>query len=172
MLFVRIILFGLLVLIIAFAKTILVNIALCAVVSRKAKYTGYTGKRLVLKTSLSSVLSELAAFLILTAIAAAQLVGSVHGGSGLYRVLISVLMVIYTLLAYPDYGTFSTVLLMIAGVVIAIVLNVVFNYFFIFKSKEIPRAKRLLLSLCFAVLDAPYHFLISFGALPLFSSVI
>lgn len=168
MIYKEILLFGIFILLISFAKTLIINFAVSAIASHRVTRFG---KHIVLKTSFSAIFAELIAFIMLTVIIAIQLVDSVYSSDFIYKVFISIQMSIYTLLVYPDYRIFSSVLLIVVGIIIAIILNIILNYFLIFKSKKISRSKRLLFSLYFSLLNAPYHFLISFGGLSIFNSI-
>lgn len=66
---------------------------------------------------------------------------------------------------YGEYSVIDESILFVIIVLITISLNLIFNYFIVFRKLNFSKAKRFLSALTVSVLTAPYLFFVDFGGL-------
>lgn len=167
--FTGIIIFELSLLLVSFIKLLVTNSIISVFVSKKLHYLG---KIKILKASFLSITAEIITFLILTAFVSLQLVSSVYSDNIIHKLLMSIEMGVITILGCLDYTKPSSLVYSVLGIVISFIFLFIINYFFIFKKIEVSNGKKFFLSLCCAVINAPYYFLIPFGQLDLFDNIV
>lgn len=117
-------------------------------------------------------LAELIVFSISIAIMAVLLLDSISGDDVVHNFFVGIQAGIITFLGCLDYGNPISLIYVVLEIASTFILLIIINYFLIFRKIEVSNGKKFLLSLCCAVINAPYHFLIPFGTFELFNSVV
>lgn len=155
----------------SFFKLIITNTALSVFMSHKLNYNG---KKIIIKASLFSLLSEIIAFSAFSLFWAFNLMDSVFSENVLYRFIIGVQMGIITNFSCFGCETLEKLICVLIEFIITVLITTGFNYFIVYREKEfnISPKKRLLLSLLFALICAPYQFFIPISRFNFFNNAV
>ncbi len=111
----------------------------------------------IIKISLFTVLSEFIAFSCLIAFFTVFIFDSYRE----YNFLLSVLAGVVTFFSLPNMSQPESVVVIVCGILISAILIFLLTYFIALKNTELTKKQRLFISIVCAIVNSPYHFLIS-----------
>lgn len=155
----------------SFLKLIITNTALSVFLQHKLNYNS---KKLIFKASLFSLLSEFIAFSVVSLFWTFNLMNSIFSENLLYRINIGIQMGIITNFYCFGCETFEKMICVLIEFFVSVCITTGFNYFIVYRDKKFnfsPK-KRLLLSLLFALICAPYQFFIPISSFDFFNNAV